>query len=64
MQFMADAFEHWLRGNAQKRAQIAYDEAGSSAQFEWIERTFTPELLATLAALGAVAGLERAGFVV
>jgi tetratricopeptide (TPR) repeat protein len=41
----ARSFEHLKQGNAQKRAQIAYDEAATLALFERIEQVFTPALV-------------------
>ena len=62
------SFEHLLRGNAGKRATIAYDEAAAMALFDRIEATFTPELIATKSGLGNpsavpifVLGMPRSG---
>ncbi len=62
------AFEHLLRANAQRRAQITYDEAASVGRFERIEAVFTRELVAAKAGLGDpspvpifVVGMPRSG---
>jgi tetratricopeptide (TPR) repeat protein len=39
------AFEHLLEGNARKRAQVAYDEAGTLALFARNASVFTPALI-------------------
>ena len=39
------AFPHWLKGNAGKRARIAYDEASTFALFDAVEAAFTPALI-------------------
>jgi tetratricopeptide (TPR) repeat protein len=41
----ARSFEHLLRANAGKRAQIAYDEAATLGLFARIEQVFTPALI-------------------
>jgi tetratricopeptide (TPR) repeat protein len=62
------SFEHLARGNAGKRAMIAYDEAAAMALFDRIEATFTPELIAAKSGLGDpsrvpifVLGMPRSG---
>jgi tetratricopeptide (TPR) repeat protein len=39
------SFEHLARGNAAKRAQVAYDEAATMALFDRVEAVFTPALI-------------------
>jgi tetratricopeptide (TPR) repeat protein len=64
----ARSFEHWLRGNALKRAQIRYDEAATLALLARIEAIFTPALLKKKARHGErshlpvfVVGMPRSG---
>ena len=62
------SFEHLLRGNAGKRAQIKYDEPAVIELFDRIEAVFTPEAIARRAAVGDptrvpifVIGMPRSG---
>ncbi|HEY3919045.1 MAG TPA: tetratricopeptide repeat protein [Stellaceae bacterium] len=62
------SFEHLLRANAAKRAQIRYDEAESLALFDRIEAVFTPALISRKAAVGDptrlpifIIGMPRSG---
>jgi tetratricopeptide (TPR) repeat protein len=62
------SFEHWLAGNAAKRGMISYDESGTFAILERIERIFSPELMASNAEAGNpsprpifVLGMPRSG---
>jgi tetratricopeptide (TPR) repeat protein len=62
------AFQHLLRGNALKRAQIDYDEPAIASLFERVEAVFTPELMARFAGGGDrsavpvfVLGMPRSG---
>ena len=62
------SFEHLLRANAGKRAQVHYDEAASMGLFDRIEAVFTPELIARKVAVGDpsrvpifVIGMPRSG---
>ena len=62
------AFPYWLKGNAGKRARIAYDEASTFALFDAIEATFTPALIKAKAGRGDpsrapifVLGMPRSG---
>lgn len=48
----ARGFAHLLRGNAMKRAQIAYDEAESARFFEQVKTVFTPQLVQRMQGLG------------
>ena len=64
----ARSFEHLMAGNAQKRAQVAYDEAATLGLFDRIEAVFTPELVAAKAGSGAasrvpifILGMPRSG---
>jgi tetratricopeptide (TPR) repeat protein len=64
----ARSFEHLLRGNALKRAQVRYDEAATLALIARIETIFTPALLKKKARLGErahlpvfVLGMPRSG---
>ena len=41
----AEAFRHWLQGNALKRQQIDYDEATTLAELEQVRSAFTAELI-------------------
>lgn len=43
----AEAFRQWLDGNALKRAQITYDEAGTLAELNRIREVFTSDLFRT-----------------
>jgi tetratricopeptide (TPR) repeat protein len=62
------SFERLLRGAAAKRTLVAYDEPSVLAQFDEIERTFTPELIAAKSGAGDptsrpifVLGMPRSG---
>jgi tetratricopeptide (TPR) repeat protein len=62
------AFEHLLQGNARKRAQIKYDEAGTMGLFDRIEAVFTRDLVAAKSGQGDpsavpifVLGMPRSG---
>lgn len=64
----ARAFEHLLRGNAQRRAQIAYDEADTLALFDRAEALFTPGLIKEKSGCGErspqpifIVGMPRSG---
>jgi tetratricopeptide (TPR) repeat protein len=64
----ARSFEHLLRGNALKRAQVRYDEAANLALLARIEAIFTPALLKKKARHGDrshlpvfVLGMPRSG---
>jgi tetratricopeptide (TPR) repeat protein len=41
----ADAFRHWLEGNALKRQQIAYDEATTLEELNQVRSVYTPEFI-------------------
>jgi tetratricopeptide (TPR) repeat protein len=62
------SFEHLLRANAGKRAQIQYEEPAVLALFDRIEAVFTPALISQKAAVGDpsrvpifVMGMPRSG---
>jgi hypothetical protein len=62
------SFQHLLQANAQKRQQIAYDEAATLAAFGRIHGAFTAELIAAKHALGHpsslpifIVGMPRSG---
>ncbi len=62
------SFKHLIAGNAQKRAQVAYDEAATMDLFARIETAFTPERIAAKSGSGAVSdvpifiiGMPRSG---
>ncbi len=64
----AGSFEHLMAGNAQKRAQVAYDEAATLGLFDRIEAVFTAGLVAARAGSGAasrvpifIIGMPRSG---
>jgi tetratricopeptide (TPR) repeat protein len=64
----ARSFEHLMAGNAQKRAQVAYEEAATLRLFDRTEAVFTPELVAAKAGSGAasrvpifILGMPRSG---
>jgi len=64
----AGSFEHLVAGNAQKRAQLGYDEAATLGLFDRIAAVFTPELVAAKAGSGAasrvpifILGMPRSG---
>jgi tetratricopeptide (TPR) repeat protein len=64
----ARSFAHLARGNALKRRQTAYDEAGMLRQFDMIAAAFTGELLRAKAGSGApsrlpifILGMPRSG---
>jgi tetratricopeptide (TPR) repeat protein len=62
------AFRHLLDGNALKRRQVQYDEAGSFARFERLKAVFTADLIRQKRGLGDpsevpifVVGMPRSG---
>jgi tetratricopeptide (TPR) repeat protein len=62
------SFEHLLRANAGKRAQIKYDEPAVMDLFDRIEQVFTPEMIGRRAGVGDptrvpvfVIGMPRSG---
>jgi tetratricopeptide (TPR) repeat protein len=64
----ARSFRHLLAGNAQKRAQIAYDEAATMGLFDRIEAAFTAARIAAKSGRGEasdlpifVLGMPRSG---
>ena len=48
----ANAFHHWLEGNALKRRQIDYDEAAALAEMDQVCSAFTAELNSMFARCG------------
>jgi len=64
----ARAFAEWQKGNALKRREISYDEAGHLENFRRVARTFTPALISRLSGAGDpsprpifVLGMPRSG---
>lgn len=62
------AFRHFLEGNAAKRSMIDYREAETFADFDRIEKVFTPDLIAAKSGLGIashqpifIIGMPRSG---
>jgi tetratricopeptide (TPR) repeat protein len=63
-----EAFAHLAEANREKRAEIAYDEAGEEARMNRVIETFTPALMESLAGQGSdserpifVLGFPRSG---
>jgi tetratricopeptide (TPR) repeat protein len=64
----AEAFHHWLAGNALKRQQIAYDEATTFAELDQVRSVYTSEFIQSLQGTGYpssvpvfIIGMPRSG---